>query len=33
MIRKANIRDIDKLLHITKACAKHMIDKNIYQWN
>ena len=26
-------RDIDTIMAITKACAKHMISKGIYQWN
>jgi len=33
MIRKALIKDIDKLLQITKACAVNMRAQNIYQWN
>jgi ribosomal protein S18 acetylase RimI-like enzyme len=33
MIRKATPRDIDTILDITKACAKHMISMNIFQWN
>lgn len=33
MIRKALFKDIDKILEITDACAKHMIHKGIYQWN
>lgn len=33
MIRKAEIKDIDTLIKITKACAKHMISNGIYQWN
>ena len=33
MIRKAIHKDIDKALLITKACAQHMINNNIYQWN
>jgi len=33
MIRKATLADIDKIIEVTKACAKDMIDKNIYQWN
>ncbi|WP_420571087.1 GNAT family N-acetyltransferase [Kordia sp.] len=32
-IRKATSQDIDALLQITKACAKHMIQKGIFQWN
>jgi ribosomal protein S18 acetylase RimI-like enzyme len=33
MIRKATNKDIDSILNITKACAKFMIDKGIFQWN
>ena len=33
MIRKGTIRDIDKILKITKACAFPLISKNIFQWN
>ena len=33
MIRKGFSADIDRILEITKACAKHMIGKGIYQWN
>ena len=33
MIRKATLKDIGKLLEITKACAVSMIHKKIYQWN
>ena len=33
MIRKATSADIDTIIVITKACAAHMIGKNIYQWN
>lgn len=33
MIRKGLSTDIDRILEITKACAKHMINKGIYQWN
>lgn len=33
MIRKATLSDIDSILQLTKACAKHMISNNIYQWN
>jgi ribosomal protein S18 acetylase RimI-like enzyme len=32
-IRRATLADIDALLIITKACAKHMIYNNIFQWN
>ncbi len=33
MIRKAEQTDIDAILNMTKACAKAMIAKGIYQWN
>ncbi|MCL6293542.1 GNAT family N-acetyltransferase [Jejuia spongiicola] len=33
MIRKARLKDIDRIISITKACASFMIDKGIYQWN
>ena len=33
MIRKATSEDLDSIIVITKACAAHMIGKNIYQWN
>ena len=33
MIKKAERSDLNQLLEITKSCAKHMIDKEIYQWN
>ena len=33
MIRKATEKDIDRILTITKACAQHMINQNIFQWN
>jgi len=33
MIRKATTKDIDSIITITKACARFMIDKNIFQWN
>jgi ribosomal protein S18 acetylase RimI-like enzyme len=32
-IRNATSQDIDSLLIITKACAQHMIEKKIFQWN
>jgi ribosomal protein S18 acetylase RimI-like enzyme len=32
-IRSATLEDIEALLNITKACAKHMIHNNIFQWN
>ncbi|MGC1632683.1 MAG: GNAT family N-acetyltransferase [Gelidibacter sp.] len=33
MIRKATSSDIESILLLTKACAKDMISKGIYQWN
>ncbi|OIQ27724.1 MAG: GNAT family N-acetyltransferase [Bacteroidetes bacterium MedPE-SWsnd-G2] len=33
MIRIANSQDINNLLSLTKACARHMIAKGIFQWN
>ncbi|TBM99401.1 GNAT family N-acetyltransferase [Hyunsoonleella flava] len=33
MIRKAILEDVDEILEITKASAKHMIFQNIFQWN
>ena len=33
MIRKATLKDIDSIIDITKACAKYMISRNIFQWN
>jgi len=33
MIRRAKISEIGEILTLTKACAAHMIEKGIYQWN
>lgn len=33
MIRKALVQDIPRIKKITEACAQHMIDQGIYQWN
>ncbi|MFC4722755.1 GNAT family N-acetyltransferase [Geojedonia litorea] len=33
MIRKATIIDVAAVLEITRACARHMINQNIFQWN
>lgn len=33
MIRAAKLADISQILVMTKACAKHMIQKGIFQWN
>ncbi|MEH6536720.1 MAG: GNAT family N-acetyltransferase [Psychroserpens sp.] len=33
MIRKAILNDIDDIIKMTKACARHMISKGVFQWN
>lgn len=33
MIRKAEEKDIHRILRITKACAKSMIENGVFQWN
>ncbi|MBT8186358.1 MAG: GNAT family N-acetyltransferase [Croceitalea sp.] len=33
MIRTAKISEIVDILAITKACASHMIERGIFQWN
>ncbi|WP_026754386.1 GNAT family N-acetyltransferase [Sediminibacter sp. Hel_I_10] len=33
MIRKAHTYDVDTLMSITSACAKHLISKGVFQWN
>jgi ribosomal protein S18 acetylase RimI-like enzyme len=33
MIRKAAVLDLNSIMQITKACAKHMINQQIFQWN
>ncbi|RKE98735.1 GNAT family N-acetyltransferase [Ichthyenterobacterium magnum] len=33
MIRKGVNQDIDAILQITNACAKHMIANSVFQWN
>jgi ribosomal protein S18 acetylase RimI-like enzyme len=33
MIRKAKKEEIHQILSITKACTKHLISKNIFQWD
>ncbi len=33
MIRKATVHDLNSIMQITKACAKHMINQQIFQWN
>jgi ribosomal protein S18 acetylase RimI-like enzyme len=33
MIKKGKIEDIETIMELTKACAKTMITKGIYQWN
>ena len=32
-IRKAKENDLIDVMHIIKACTKHMISNNIFQWN
>ena len=33
MIRPAKISEINDILLLTRACAQHMIDNGIFQWN
>lgn len=33
MIRKGHTLDLEPLMQLTRACAKHMINNGIYQWN
>ncbi|WP_053976727.1 GNAT family N-acetyltransferase [Mangrovimonas xylaniphaga] len=33
MIRKATLQDLDAVVSITLACAKHMCGNGIFQWN
>ncbi|MBX2826741.1 MAG: GNAT family N-acetyltransferase [Flavobacteriaceae bacterium] len=33
MIRLAKVEEIDKIMIMTRACAKKMIAEGIYQWN
>ena len=33
LIRKATIDDLVQVMQIIKSCTKHMISKNIFQWN
>ncbi|MEN8789137.1 MAG: GNAT family N-acetyltransferase [Flavobacteriaceae bacterium] len=33
MIRRAKIEEIPEILELTNACARHMTDAGIYQWN
>ncbi len=32
-ITRPTVADISSILEVTKACAKHMISKGIFQWN
>lgn len=32
-IEKATMSHLEKLYDITKSCAKHMINKGVFQWN
>ena len=33
MIRKAVTNELSHIIHITQACARHMIAEEIFQWN
>jgi hypothetical protein len=33
MIRTGQEKDLDSIMAKTRACAKSMIEKGIYQWN
>ena len=33
MIRPAKVGDTDHILRLTVSCARHMIERGIYQWN
>jgi len=33
MIRRAKIQEIPEIMALTKACAYHMIERGIFQWN
>ncbi len=33
MIRKARYDDIENIMKLTRACAHHMIQQQIFQWN
>ncbi len=33
MIRRAKIEEIPEILELTNACAQHMIEAGIFQWN
>ncbi len=33
MIRPAKMSDVEKILVTTKACARHMMNMGIFQWN
>ena len=33
MIRRAKIQEIPEIMEVARACAAHMINKGIYQWN
>ncbi len=33
MIRQAKILEIPEILNVCRACARHMIQNGIYQWN
>ena len=33
MIRRAKIQEIPEIMELSRACASHMIEQGIYQWN
>lgn len=33
LIRRAKIQEIPKIMELTRACAQHMVEQGIYQWN
>lgn len=33
MIRRAKIQEIPEIMEVARACATHMINSNIFQWN
>ncbi|MGI9546672.1 MAG: GNAT family N-acetyltransferase, partial [Flavobacteriaceae bacterium] len=33
MVRRAKIEELAEIMLLSRACAQHMIDRGIYQWN
>ncbi len=33
MIRRAKIQELPEIMALSRACARHMTDKGIFQWN